>query len=292
MSLIKFLIISSGKYIPNFVKVLFRKLLPTSFYESLSNKRVVIVSFPKCGRSWLRLMLTEMICKSLEIKNYNDLETNLLWHKHPLIPHITVDHDDALWKTPQELEKEKNKYKNCKIIFLVRDPKDVLVSWYFQLTKRKSSEETEKKIKLDSLSEFIRSERSSLRTIISFYNIWLKNKKHVDDFLIISYENLSKSPYNEIKKTLKFFGINHLVSKKHILETIHENTFDKVQEKEKEGLIQHDAFKSYDVSDLESFKARKGKVRGYIDYFDQSDIDYINEEINKNLHPEFGYRTN
>ena len=289
MSLLKYLIVSSGKYIPRPIKVVLRNILPLSFYESLANKRVVIVSFPKCGRSWLRLMLSEMICKSLGVNEVNDLETNLLWYEHPLIPHITVDHDDALWKTPDELDKDKSQYKGCKIIFLVRDPRDVVVSWYFQLTKRKSSEETDKKINLDSISKFIRSERSSLKTIINFYNIWLKNKGIVGDFLIVTYENLSSNPYEEIKKILNFSGIEHIVSKTHALETIEENTFDKVREKEKSKAIKHEAFKSFDLNDPESFKARKGIVGGYREYFNQEDIDYINKEIKNNLNPEFGY---
>ncbi len=58
---------------------------------------------------------------------------------HPDVPKIIVTHDnDPHWKKPDELELSKNKYKNTKVIFLARDPRDVVVSAYFEQKKRVS----------------------------------------------------------------------------------------------------------------------------------------------------------
>ena len=44
-----------------------------------------------------------------------------------------------------------------------------------------------------------------------------------------------------------------------------------------------------DKSDPESFKTRRGIVGGYTDYLGDTEIEFLNQYIAENLHPEFGY---
>ena len=133
---LKYYLTKFGLLLPLKVKKTLRKIVPNRFYEKLSNQQVVLISFPKSGRSWLRLMLCDMV--NFQFKDAENIvaDTNLLWKIHPLVPYFTIDHDDACFKSPAELNLTKENYSNAKVIFLVRDPRDVIVSWYFQLVKR------------------------------------------------------------------------------------------------------------------------------------------------------------
>ena len=63
-----------------------------------------------------------------------------------------------------------------------------------------------------------------------------------------------------------------------------------MQKMEKEGAFRGDhRLTATDTNDKDSFKMRKGKVGGYKEHLTKADIEYINDEIQKNLKPEFGY---
>ncbi|MEA2094015.1 MAG: hypothetical protein U9P11_05560, partial [Pseudomonadota bacterium] len=49
------------------------------------------------------------------------------------------------------------------------------------------------------------------------------------------------------------------------------------------------AFQPADPTDPETFKVRKGKVGGYVDYLDAKEIEYLDNKIEADLDPIFGY---
>ena len=44
-----------------------------------------------------------------------------------------------------------------------------------------------------------------------------------------------------------------------------------------------------DKTDAESFKTRRGVVGGYTDYLGDTEIEFLNQYIAKNLYRDFGY---
>ena len=49
--------------------------------------------------------------------------------------------------------------------------------------------------------------------------------------------------------------------------------------------------KARDLQDNESFKVRRGKIGGYVDYLEDDQIEMVNNMINETLTPEFGYHS-
>ena len=90
-----------------------------------------IISFPKCGRTWLRLIIGKYIqeCYGLkDVPKSEILELTPLSRYKRKIPTIRVTHDDDPHKKiPKDIETNKKKYRRKKIIFMVRDPRDVIV---------------------------------------------------------------------------------------------------------------------------------------------------------------------
>ncbi len=153
---------------------------------------IFIVSYPKCGRTWLRLMLGKALAYHFGLTEVNLLELAQLAANYPKIPHIELTHDhNAHYHTPSELSPLKTEYANKKVILLVRDVRDVVVSYYFEVTKRRKFLKPRRFQYDGDLSSFLRYEKGSVATIITFYNIWAANRHLPTDFLLncIANEN-------------------------------------------------------------------------------------------------------
>ena len=216
---------------------------------------MILASFPKSGRTWLRVMLNQL---GIEIPITHDGSAHVL-----AIPY-------------QKLIKNKRKYKNVKLIFLVRDPRDVVVSGFFQASKRT-------KVYERSIAEFIRDPRHGIQKILTFYNIWDRNKHKAAGFHLLRYEDLKKNTFVELKRAVEFLDVDG-IDDKAIEGAVEFGSFENMQKREKEGYFKEKYGRGLtpgDKNDTESFKVRKGKVGGYTEYLSDEDVEYCNEMIRK-----------
>ncbi|VVB02768.1 unnamed protein product [Arabis nemorensis] len=91
----------------------------------------------------------------------------------------------------------------CNIVYLCRNPKDVLVShWYFRCTNLEKSD-----ITLESMFDFFCRGVSFYgpfwENVLSYWRGSLKDPKHV---LFMRYEELKAEPRGQIKKLAEFLG--------------------------------------------------------------------------------------
>lgn len=220
----------------------------------------------------------------------------LRWKRrvHPQVAHITVIHDDRpMLKTPQELETSKARYASKKVIFLVRDPRDVIVSSYFELKHRsklfaKNPYENQAGVVNDDLQTFIFQERSGIDTIINYYNIWANNRHVPSSFLMVRYEDLRANPNKELQRIMDFLGLEAISSQK-IEDAINFASFDNMRKMEMDEKYQSEMLKPADRKDENTFKTRKGKIKGYVDYLSPESIALLDEKIHTELSDFFGY---
>lgn len=223
------------------------------------HKNVTLVSFPKTGRTWLRLMLGKLI--GTNPSNLFDL------------PYIHITHDnDPHEKTTDEI-KFNNAHKDNRVIFLIRDPRDVVVSLYFHKTKRQL-------LDVGDIDSYIRSDKGSLRSLIKFYNVWAENTPK--DFLMISYEDLHLDGVGTLRRVAEFIGLNP--TNEELANAVDFSSFENMRMYEKRGDLNDEIWGCHvltpkDFNDLESYKTRRGKVGGYTDYLDKLTCTYMNELI-------------
>ena len=249
-----------------------------------------VVSFQKSGLTWLRVMLAKIISLKYNIKK---LDLDIIRMAKGKIPKIAIFHSLAglplyHWEgfkftsiySKSERVKIRPSLKNKKILFLVRDPRDVVVSLFFELTKRHH-------LYKGDISSFIR-EKYTLKKIIRYMNMWHKEMvSKPNTFLLIRYEDMKKNCNKELKKISLFLKLN--VSPAIVNEAVKFGTIENMRKIEELDLFHDNRLRAKNPKDKESYKVRKGKAGGYTDYLSKEDVNYINERIDLNLHKDFGY---
>ncbi|TPI50673.1 MULTISPECIES: sulfotransferase domain-containing protein [unclassified Mesorhizobium] len=239
-----------------------------------------VLSYPKCGRTWLRTMVGRVIDKHYGLNLQNPMEIQHFWKISSNIPCIGFSHDDSPnLKRPSEIQVDKSKYSGKKILFLVRDPRDVLVSYYFDATHRM-------KVFDGTISEFLAQDVGSIDSIIAFYNAWAHNRDKVKAFQMLSYEHMRQAPKSALRTALDFLGIQGMPEM--ILdEATTFGSFENLRKIEMADAFGHERMRPTDQSNPDSFKVRRGKIGGYVDYFNRDEIAYMDERISSSLDPYF-----
>ena len=101
--------------------------------------------------------------------------------------------------------------------------------------------------------------------------------------MLITYEDLHKNTSNAFSTVLNFIGETEIDD--NILEkSIKFCNFENLKKAEEKDLFNSFRLRAKSLKDTESFKVRKGKIGGYVDYLSKNDIEYIDEIINENNH--------
>jgi len=249
-----------------------------------------IVSFPKCGRTWLRLMIGRSIQKEFKLSGADPLELYTLSRLHPEVPVITITHDERpFWKKPEQLCVSKEEYRHKKVILLVRDPRDVIVSSYFEKKNRVHTYSNRQPYS-GRLSEFLEEKVGGFDTILRYYNIWAQNQLVPKGFMLVRYEDLQRKPEEELGRVLAFLGLRR-IGHDVIAEAVRYSSFENMRKMEKGDVFQSFRLRPGDVCNEESYKTRRGKVGGFSDYLTQDEIEYLNRKMEKALKGLFGYIT-
>jgi len=277
-----------------------RSILPKQLLRWYAHKNtdVYLISYPKCGRTWLRLMIGRAIANHFSLPQCEDI-LFLNWKRkpHPDIPKITIVHDDRpMLKTSDELEVSKSKYRGKSIIFLVRDPRDVLVSSYYEVTQRGhlfgDNPHEDRKMTFDgSLSDYIYTPIGGFDTILSYYNIWANNRQIPKKFLLVHYEDLHASPETQLRTVIDFIGLQ-VINDQTISEAVQFSSFENMRQMESDAVFNTGILSPADKSDENTYKSRKGKIGGYKDYLSETEIKFLNQKMEKELSPYFNYQPN
>jgi hypothetical protein len=216
---------------------------------------VLLVSFPKSGRTWVRVMLDRLGL------------------------HLTYSHDDSdhSKQVPfPALDHDKSRYRESRVTFLLRDPRDVVVSGYFQAAKRLGLYE-------GTISDFIRDERHGIEKIVRFNQAWLAARSQPKDFLLLKYEDFHADAARELQKIVRFLDVGG-ITEEDLAATVRHAKFENMKRLERSGGFDGtygDILRPADPDDPESFKTRKGKVGGYSDYLSAEDIAFCDRVLKR-----------
>jgi len=246
-----------------------------------NNVECFIISYPKCGRTWLRMMLGKYLLNGQE---GDPIELLNLTNQLKDVPTTELSHDDyPMWKHIDKMETDKSIYQNKKVVWLARDPRDAFVSYYFQHTKREDGKRANDDFD-GSMGDFLTHPIGGLPSIIKFYNIWAKNLQVPKKTFVLTYEKIHEAPEAMLKALIEFLGYPNYGD-----EAIHAAVdycqFDNMKKIEEQNLLNNPRLKAADGQDPEAFKVRKGKVGGYTEYLNDQEITQMEEYIQSHLDP-------
>ncbi len=253
--------------------------------QSTAGHKTAMLSFPKCGRTWLKLMLKVYYEHRYGITLDLDKERN--WHSvdHRL-PKLRIEHDgNPHFQSVAELKVDRSRYKDQDVILIVRDPRDVIVSLFFEMTKRTrfykdwgfdTSRVTQQ---ASDMSEFIRGPVGRLDTLLAYYTLWGQARTE-GPFHLVRYEDMHADTAAVLTAVVTAIDESP-VDREAVLHAVEFCQFDKMRRYEKNNAFKSKTLVAGDKSDPESFKVRKGQVGGYTEYLSAEDIAYIDERCAK-----------
>jgi Sulfotransferase domain len=260
----------------------FRKLRATDY---------VLMSWGKSGRTWLRVMLSRFYQLRYGIPDGRMLEFDNLHRAVPEIPRVFFTHGNYLRNYTGNWT-DKREFYDKKILMLVRDPRDVAVSQYFQWKYRMRPV---KKLLNDypahgadvSLFDFVMNPRCGLPTILDFFELWERELPRVAGSLVLRYEDMRAEPARALKQALAFLGTPGEDAQ--IREAVAYASYDNMKQLEQRKVfwLSGARLAPGDRQNPQSFKVRRAKVGGYRDDFDERERAAIDALVD--ARPPFGY---
>ncbi len=221
----------------------------------------LLVSFPRAGRTWLMEMVGLTICCR------DGLDYTLANVKRREVLDATHQHSDKSKKIHYGNLPKPN--PTGKVILLLRDPRDIVVSAHLHAKHRKG-------LFKGSLAEYLRDPRFGIKKVIRFYNNWRGAPVYA-----LWYEELKQDPVNNLTKILKFCEIP-ITSSRHdndcVVEAVGLASLENLQEWERTGYLKMNQGKPKS-SNTDGYYHRKGEIGDYKNHFSARDIAYANEAL-------------
>lgn len=207
-----------------------------------------IVSYPKSGNTWTRFLIANLLHPEPDLTLLDmerlvpavDGQTRRFFRTMPR-PRVIRDHGPF---NPQ--------YKN--VIYIVRDPRDVVVSAYNFVLKATIVDENYPITTF--VNEFVRGARSAVGSWGENVASWLATRGNAPRFLLLRYEDMLSETSCELAKIASFLGMT--VSAERLAEAVSRSSADNMRKLEKmhgDKWAQNKHMKRKDIPFVRSAKA-------------------------------------
>ncbi len=237
-----------------------------------------LASFPKSGRTWLRFMISNYLNEAYGLGRTIDLQNTFafapnfdLSRKRGLpafdgnpsaagLPAVFVTH----------LSHDASLFGDAPVIFLLRDPREVMVSGYHHAVRHKKNFS-------GGVSDFIDRGDYGLRAYIGYHNAWAAALRSDRD-LVLTYRELSDDAGATLQKIIARRGWR--MDAESVAKAVELSAFERMRQAEAEtGIPDHD----YDRSDEDSRRMRRGEAGAFREDLTDAEIDQINQRLYRDL---------
>ena len=272
-----------------------RRLRGREEYRKLQAADWVLMSWGKSGRTWFRVMLSRFYQLRFNLPTDHMLEFDNYNRLNPAAPKVLFSHNNYMRDYLRSWDSLEH-FRGKQVVLLVRDPRDVAVSQYFQWRYRMLPR---KKLLNDypphgtevDVFDFVSNEKCGIPRIVDYFNGWAAAMPMMgDDLLLIRYEDMRSDPGAIMRKVFDFTGTPG--SAEEIAAAVEYAAYDNMKKREagKDGMrASGQRVKPGDENNPDSFKVRRGKVGGYRDYFTDEQLEKVDAMVEQHLDPVFGY---
>lgn len=224
---------------------------------ALRDDDVLLCSFPRSGNTWTRFMYCHLLMV-LQGRSADEVDFPFLDSTMPAVGAGNVRDEWAFAPYPRLVKTHAPWmpfFRGKRSIGLVRDPRDVMVSYYHYQKDRNQLFD-------GSFSDFIRHRRYGLRRWFDHLYSW-RTKWN----LVVTYEEMKSNTLEQMIRIVDFLGID--VGSKKIDKAISRSAIERIQRVDK--LASEDSNTQF---------ARKGNTRQWKEYFSDEDL-MLYHQLNK-----------
>ena len=247
-----------------------------------------IISYPKAGRTWLRVMLAVSEAEARSAKREIVVD-EWLRDDAPALDGSRVLFTHALATSSKDssgaVELFLRYIGEHRRVFLVRDPRDVVVSHFFQLTRRAGRARD-----IATAGELARDPARGIDRVLRFMSECDRSlREDPGPALLLSYEDLHRDPGGGLESVLRFFGAP--VPKDGLRAAVDFGRFDNLQGLEQTGALggSRGRLGARDAADPGSSKIRRGEIGSFRDYLTADDVAFVESRIAELLPAALGY---
>jgi hypothetical protein len=260
-----------------------------------SMKNFVAVGYPKVGNTWLRITLGRYLYVRYQLPEMPLMDPA----EFPILSkagcHAIGDftHHPLEWtkQTADDLTLDSvvRHFQDDRVLLLVRNPLDTLVSFYMQERYRNAQDPF-----TGSLVEFIEHPVLGLEKLLKFYQVWQEGAEKVAGFSFWRYEDARLDPAGCFGRFLEFLGEE--VDPSALDDAVEFASFENLKALETSG--QKDivykssglyVFGSTSNDNPNALHVRKGKIAGYRDELPPALVAELEQRVKAEMPALFGY---
>ena len=196
---------------------------------------IYLATVQKSGSQWVNSVFSDMDMQritKLKVYPQHNYEFDEFENRFPrgtVVPGLYLDHPtfDVFIDKP----------RNYKVVYVVRDPRDIVVSWYHSMYsthgERKGVDIVRKKLRTMSKEEGIAYCIQYLAPKFSALRSWVELAQGDKKVLFIKFEDLIKSPVSKFAEILEFCDIEY--KEENLIAILNRYTKNKLREKDLQG---------------------------------------------------------
>lgn len=247
---------------------------------------VAFVSFPKSGRTFVRVMLARLYQRQFGIDERELLKFSTLARSPRAVPRLLFTHNGNAMRMPHEIRIDREAFGTCKVILLARHPGDIAVSRYFHC-KHRSADPARRRLAQQPLDQFIWTRQGGIPSIVAYLNGWADFSKEKKDIKFVRYEDILAEPEAKLAELAAFIGLGS--DDEEIAEAVEFARFDKLKETERQGYFTSKRLGAGHDGHDASYKVRAGGSGGFRALLGEEEQRAVQSYVEEHLHPMFGY---
>jgi hypothetical protein len=271
-----------------------RKLRGVEQFDKLQRADIVVVSFGKSGRTWLRVMVSHLFRVMYRLPENAIMGFDNFHNLNKAVPKIFFTHDNYIKDFTGDFS-SKQPFFNKRVVLLARDPRDVAVSQFFQWKFRiKPSKVTINNYPPQgsdiSLFDFVMGDNGgSMKAVNDYLNLWAAEAGKVNAFHLLRYEDLRSNTREELRRLLDFMQVK--ASDADVAAAVEYSSYENMKKMESKEQFRFAGGRMMprDKDNPNSYKVRRAKVGGYRDYFTDEEVAAIDARLAAELDPLFRY---
>lgn len=232
--------------------------------QRLAAADAVVVSFPKSGRTWLRYFLASYAAELsdgpivMQMVGDDEFNDKRRLQGLPLI-HFTHDYFDYFQDVPsvEPVVLDGDTYDSKPTLLLLRDPRDVVVSYFHHKSAREQ-------VFSGNITDFVRSVNYGIECQSQFVLSLVARLAHRANVMLLSYERMLDSPSEQLR-SVGFLGFEfHRAAAEQAQQAASFTAMQQVERSAEQGNPL--AVSGWDGR-TEALKVRQGRVGGWREEF-------------------------